>query len=133
MRPPRFKIPFNKQVVPAEEWEAIKDNAAAAQELLDDPRFAFFRDYLANTQKSVTEHFVTNKIRTVQEHLKISDVLTKTFTTTKAEQEQELSGQYKLVDAILADLALSASLPKEYLEAQKAGKIEIEGAKEESA
>jgi len=126
---PRLK-PFKKKIVSAEEWERVREEAEAARELLENPRFGFFRDYLQNVQASIVDLLVHNKIRPVQEHLRISDVLTKTFTTTRKEQEDELSGKYKLVEDILADLRRIAELPREYEEAQKAGKIEIEGDKE---
>jgi hypothetical protein len=129
---PRLKNPFKKRQISAEEWARVREEAEAARELLEDPRFGFFRDYLQNVQSSITDLFVHNKIRPVQEHLKISDVLTKTFTTTRKEQEDELSGKYKLVEDLLADLRRIVELPKEYEEAQKAGKIEIEGDKEDA-
>lgn len=129
---PRLKNPFKKRPISAEEWARVREEAEAARELLEDPRFGFFRDYLQNVRSSITDLLVHNKIRPVQEHLRISDVLTKTFTTTRKEQEDELSGKYKLVEDLLADLRRIAELPKEYEEAQKAGKIEIEGDKEDA-
>lgn len=119
-----------KPTVPADEWESVKANAEAADEILNSPRFQFFRDYLANVKASVTDCFVTNKIRPVQEHIRISDVLTKTLSTSKAEQENELSGRYKLVEEIITDLTRTAKLPEEYRQAQQEGKVEIESDEE---
>lgn len=130
MRFPRLRQPFKKQVVSSEEWETVREDAAAAKELLEDPRFAFFRDYLANVQSSIVDKFVNNKLRPVQEHVKISDVLSRVLSTSKEEQEQELSGKYQLVDSLLADLRYIAGLPEEYKKAEKEGKIEIEASKE---
>jgi hypothetical protein len=121
-----------KPTVPADEWERVKTDAEAADEILNSPRFQFFRDYLSNVKASVTDCFVTNKIRPVQEHIRISDVLTKTLSTSKAEQENELSGKYKLVEEIMADLARVASLPDEYRQAQQEGKVEIESDEEKN-
>ena len=45
--------PFRKPVIKVEEWETIKGQAEAAKELLQEPRFAFLRDYLKSTQDSV--------------------------------------------------------------------------------
>ena len=92
-------IPRRKQTIPADDWEAIKANAETARELLDSPRFIFFRDYLSHAKTSIVDLFVRNKIRPVQEHLRISDTLTKTFTTTRQEQEDELSGKYAMIGA----------------------------------
>jgi hypothetical protein len=126
------KLPrlFKKQVITPEQWEEVRSQSEAAKEILEDPRFTFLRDYLANMQSSVVDHFVNNKIRHVQEHVKLSDSLTRVLTTTKEEQEEELSGRYKLVDELLADLRHIANLADEYRKAQEEGKIVIEDNKE---
>ena len=48
-------------------------------------------------------------------------------TTTKAEQENELSGEYKFIDQMLSDLQAIARQEEEYRQAAEAGKITIEG------
>ncbi len=118
--------PFRKPVITPEEWERVQAEAQAAKELLEDPRFAFFRQYLENAQASILDHFVRNRIKTVQEHLKISNVLTKVFITTKREQEQELAGRYQFIEELLADLKRIAALPQEYRKAHEEGKLIIQ-------
>ncbi len=127
----RKRFPFPKKpTISAEEWEAIQEQAQAAKELLEEPRFAFLRDYLANAKASITDHFVNNRIKTVHERLKISNALTRVLTTTRAEQEQELSGRYKFIEELLADLKKTAGLVEEYQRAQERGEIIIEEGKE---
>ena len=121
----KFRAPFKKPTITPQEWEQIRQEAQAAQELLEDPRFAFFRQYLQNAQASIVDHFVRNRIKTVHEHLKVSDVLTKVLITTRREQEQELSGRYQFIEALLEDLRRIASLPEEYRKAQEEGKLII--------
>jgi len=76
----KSRLPFRKPIIKAEEWETIQEQSEAAKELLNAPRFSFFRDYLDQAKSSVVDLFVRNKIRPMQEHLRISGVLTKTFT-----------------------------------------------------
>lgn len=87
----------------------------------------FLFDYLHNAQTSIVGHFVHNRIKTVKEEIKVSDSLTKTLTTTRKEQEYELSGQYKFVEQLLADLKQIASQEEEYRKAQEKGRVIIEG------
>lgn len=126
------KVPrlLKRQVITPEQWEEVRSQSEAAKELLEDPRFSFLRDYLANVQSSIVDHFVQNKIRHVEEQLKLSDSLTRVLTTTKKEQEEELSGRYKLVDELLSDLRHIANLADEYQKAAEEGKIVIESSEE---
>jgi hypothetical protein len=127
----RRRFPFlKKPTISPEEWEQIRSESEAAKELLEDPRFAFFREYLDNAQASITDHFINNRIKTVHERVKVSDVLTKVLTTTRREQEQELSGRYQFIEELLADLEQTAGLFEEYQKAQVEGKIVLEEDKE---
>ena len=127
----RKRFPFQKKpTISAEEWETIQEQAQAAKELLEEPRFSFFRDYLANAKASIIDYFVNNRIKTVHERLKISNAFTRVLTTTRAEQEQELSGRYKFIEELLADLKKTAGLVEEYQRAQERGEIIIEEGKE---
>ena len=127
----RKRFPFQKKpTISAEEWETIQEQSQAAKELLEEPRFSFFRDYLANAKASIIDYFVNNRIKTVHERLKISNALTRILTTTRAEQEQELSGRYKFIEELLADLNKTAGLVEEYQRAQERGEIMIEEGKE---
>ncbi len=123
----RKRFPFlKKPTITPEEWEHIREESEAAKELLEAPRFAFLRDYLANAKASITDHFVNNRLKTVHERVKISDTLTKVLTTTREEQEHELSGRYKFIEELLADLEQTAQMFAEYQKAQEEGKIIIE-------
>jgi hypothetical protein len=127
----RKRFPFlKKPTISPEEWEQIRSESEAAKELLDDPRFAFLREYFDNAKASITDHFVNNRIKAVSERVKVSDVLTKVLTTTRREQEQELSGRYKFIEELLADLEQTAGLFEEYQKAQVEGKIVLEEDKE---
>jgi hypothetical protein len=127
----RKRFPFAKKpTISPEEWERIREESEAAQELLSDPRFLFLRQYLDSAKASITDHFVNNRIKAVSERIKVSDTLTRVLTTTRAEQEQELSGRYKFIEELLADLEQTARLHQEYQKAQAEGKIVIEEAEE---
>lgn len=117
---------FKKPTISTEDWERICEESAAAKELLEDPRFLFVRDYLNNTQSSIVDHFVRNRIKPVVERFKIGKI-SKSLTTTREEQEGELSGQYKFIDQFLADLRVIANQEEEYRKAAEARKVIIEG------
>ena len=87
-----------------EEQEAINNDAAAAEELLTDERFAFFREYLTSAMEYASTSIIENTIHDAEETITISDKLKKTFFTPKKVQVDELSGQYKLVKKLFEDL-----------------------------
>lgn len=123
----RRRFPFlKKPTISPEEWERIRSESEAAKELLETPRFAFLRAYLDNAKASITDHFINNRVKTVHERLRISDTLTRVLTTTRHEQEQELSGRYKFIEELLADLEQTADLFEKCQKAQEEGKITIE-------
>lgn len=115
-----------KPTISADDWERIREKSQAAKELLEEPRFSFVRDYLYTSQTSIIDHFVQNRIKPVVERFKIGRIA-KAFTTTREEQENELSGQYKFIDQFLADLRAIANQEEEYRQAVETGKITIEG------
>jgi hypothetical protein len=119
-------LPLKRPTISAQEWEKINTQAEAAKELLEEERFAFLRDYLNQAQASITDYFVNNRIKKVQEVVSVTDSLKKILTTTRAEQEQELSGRYKFISELRNDLQRTASLPEDYLKAHEEGKISIE-------
>jgi hypothetical protein len=131
-----MKLPvFRKPTVSALEWERIESDSNAAQELLSEPRFQFLRDYLRNTQTSITDIFVQNRLKGVTESVYTRDqngaiTLKKTLKTTRKEQEYELSGQYQFIAHLLADLETTAKLADDYREQAEAGRVVIESSKE---
>ena len=119
-----------KQTVSAEDVEKVKADAESATRLLEAPEFEFFRLYLTNAQKSITEVFVQNRIKKVTESITDQTGVTKTMETTKEEQLNELSGQYNFIETLLQDLRAYADLPKELEEAKKTGSIDVSEGKE---
>ncbi len=126
---------FRKPTVSASEWERIESDAQAAQELLSQPRFQFLRDYLANTQASITDIFVQNRLKGVTETIYTRDqngavTFKKTLKTTRREQEYELSGQYQFISRLLTDLETTAKLADDYRKQADEGRIVIESSVE---
>lgn len=130
----KFRKTFEKPTVSGEEWQSVLEDAEAAKALLESPHYQFFREYLANAKQSIIDHFVKNKIKKVEEHF-LSDAvnrITKVLHTSKEEQENELSGQYKLIEKFIADLEFIAyTRPEEYRKAEKAGRIKLDIHKDE--
>lgn len=122
----RLRQLIQKPKITVDEWDKIHSEAEAAQELLSGEQFQFFRDYLKRRQTSITEQFVKNKIKPVSKHNTISETVKAVLHISKEEQENEMSGQYKLIDEIFADLQLFAMQAQEAEEAEKAGRVELE-------
>lgn len=128
-RVPKAEIPK----VDNQEWEQFKDDAEAAKELLEDPRFKFFRDYLDTAKQSIVDYFVKNRIRPVDQTVPLEQGGQKTLHTTKEEQLDELSGQYKFIEQMLGDLRAVVNAPKEAETAAKKGMLELPTSEEEQS
>jgi hypothetical protein len=113
MRRRTRRSPFKKQTISQEEYDRISEQSSAAQELLDDERFSFWREYLRNKRDSIAQLILENSITEVKEVVTFSDKLKRIFTTPKKVQVDELVGQYKLVGELLDDLQQTASLKEE--------------------
>lgn len=120
-----------KQVVSAEDVAQIKDEAESAKRLLQGDEFQFFRDYLRNVQKSITDIVVQNRLKTVRESTTDDTGVSREFETTKEEQLNELSGQYKLIETLFQDLTQIADLPEELERAKKTGKVDVVDSKDD--
>lgn len=118
-----------KPIVKASDWEKIQLEATASEELLTSDRFSFLRDYLETSKQSIIDHFVKNRIKSVDETV-IAGNGSKTLHITRREQENELAGQYKFIEQLLADLHRFVAIPKEHEAAQERGEVEIEGVSE---
>lgn len=114
-----------KTLVTAEDVATIKEEAEAARKLLELPEFQFFRDYLKNTQKSIIDLFVCNRIKGVRETTTDDNGVTKEFETTKQEQLDELAGQYKFIETMFQDLRNFVDLPNELEKAKKTGNVDV--------
>lgn len=123
----KYKRILQKQrtLVSSTDVAQIKEEAESARKLLESPDFLFFRDYLRAIQKSITELFVQNRIKAVHESTTDEQGVTKQFDTTKEEQMNELSGQYKLIETIMQDLKNFADLPAELEKAKETGSIDV--------
>jgi dTDP-D-glucose 4,6-dehydratase len=123
----RYKNLLNKQKqrVTAEDAVTIKEDAESAKKLLENPEFQFFRTYLREVQKSITDIIVQNRIKTVRETVTDDVGVSREYETTREEQILELSGKYKLVDEIFDHLNKVLVLPKELDMAKEKGTVEI--------
>lgn len=92
------------------EYEAIENQSIAAKELLEDERFAFFREYLESALSYIEKSVLENTVMEVRETHTITDKIIKTFIQPKKVQVDELSGQYKFIKKLLADLEYYAQL-----------------------
>ncbi|MBC7236600.1 MAG: hypothetical protein H5T69_12240 [Chloroflexi bacterium] len=111
-----------KPTITSQEWEQIRQEAQAAQELLEDPALPSSAN-ICRTPKPPSWITFHNRIKTVHERLKVGDALTKVLIITRREQERELSGRYRFIEALLEDLRRIASLPEEYRKAQEGSKL----------
>jgi hypothetical protein len=102
-----------KTKITQEEYEKIVNQALAAQEILEDERFQFLRDYFQSTLDYVQSSILNNTIRAADEEVVISEKIKRIFHTPKKIQVDELVGQYKLVNKFFEDLAYYARLKKE--------------------
>lgn len=118
---PKRNIP----IVSSSEVEKIKDDAEAALELLNDTRFKFLIDYFNQAKKEIVEIFVQNRIKKVQEIVK-SDSLDKVFTTTRDEQYNELSGQYKFIEKTFEYITEVSKRPELLANSKEKGDIRLE-------
>lgn len=98
-----------KTFISEEELQEVEARSLAAQELLKDERFKFFRDMLDNQLKYAEETVLNNTIREFQEVVPISEKITRIFKTPKKQQVDELAGQYKLIKQQYADLEFYAT------------------------
>jgi len=117
-------------IISKKEFEEIQDQAAAATDLLESPRFQFFRDYLKSTSGYVEESILNNTVRDVKEIVTINDRLTKMFFTPKKIQVDELVGQYKLIKKLYADLQQFIVIKKDLDSEIAAGRVKVDDGKE---
>lgn len=95
-----------------EEYKLLEDNALAAKELLEDDRFAFFRDFLNENKKYVEDSILNNTIKDVREELTVSEKLKRTLFTPKQDQLKEMSGEYKFINHLFNQLNTVVGLKK---------------------
>jgi len=104
---------MSKKSVSQKEYQKVEEEASAAREILEEDRFGFLRDYLTNSKTSIETAILNNTIREVQEIVPITDKLTRIFKQPKQVQVDELSGKYKFITQLLADLEYFAQRKKD--------------------
>ena len=117
---------FSKPVISQRDYSDIVSIAEASKQILFDVKYKFLRDYLQTAKKSIIDLFVNNRIKKVKETTLINENSSKSFTTTREEQEHELSGQYKFIEKLLADLTYNTKLPDDLLKQFEEKKVIIE-------
>jgi hypothetical protein len=117
---------FIIQKISKQEADRVKDEADTAEEFLTAPRFKFLRDYLNSVKEYAQKTILENNIHEVREINTISDRLSKIFIVPKKEQIDELSGQYKLINKIFADLNRFMEMKRELNEALEKKKVKID-------
>lgn len=109
-----------------EEYDEIERRSNTARFLLEDPQFAFIRDYIKQSTDSIEETVISNRITDVTEEVTISERVKKLFFTPKKVQIDELSGQYKWITKFLADLEFWSEEITELDDQVAKGTVEIE-------
>lgn len=114
---PKKEIP----IIGVEDWERIVAESEGASELLNSPKFAFFREYLDNIKNSILRLIATNSVKEVVEYVHAPgggvgqpSQIASTIKTTKEEQLNELAGQFKMVEKIIKDLTAFSIQKEEY-------------------
>lgn len=124
----KLEKPFVKRV----EMEQMEADAEKAKAILTGDEFKFFRDWLNREKDDIVNDFINNRI------LKIVEVRPQELggeiqiTHTKEEQSAELSGQFKFIYEIFAQLQFFIDLPKQTIENAEHGLITIEGKDEKN-
>lgn len=109
------------------EYDEIQANGTAAEEILNDERFQFIRDYFTSAKEYAQSSIIENTIHEVREITTISERLTKMLVVPKKEQVDELSGQYKLVKKFFEDMQQYVNIKRELDEAVKDRKVKVDG------
>lgn len=121
------KILNRKTTITQDEYHEVEARSVAANELLNDERFQFFRDMLSNQEKYAEDTVLNNTIREYQEVVPISDKIQRIFKTPKKVQVDELAGQYKLIKQQRADLEFYANEFAMLTEAIENKQVVVEG------
>ena len=119
------RIIRKKVFVTQKEYNEAIETSKKAQELLNEPSFKFFRDYLQESLKSIEDKVLNNTVREVKEVVTISKVLKKIFTTPKKEQIQEMSGVYKWINKMIQDLSVFSDMAKDLGDRLESGQVVI--------
>lgn len=113
------------KVISTDEFQSISEQAAGANELLNDPRWQFFRDYLNSSLEYIKESILSNSIRDVEETTRLSDMVSRTLKLSKKVQVDELSGQYKLITKFFKDMQLLSDIKVDLDTEIKAGRVKV--------
>lgn len=108
----------------AEELDKIRREGDAANELLSDDRFQFFREYLRTEKEKIVTDFVNNKIKKtiIVEKGEQAD---SHIIYERGEQEREMSGKFKFIFQLIDKIQEIANLPKEAEKAVEKGRVVV--------
>lgn len=113
--------------ITAEQYQTVADQAGQAEELLNDPRWQFVRDYFQASadyaKKMVWEDTVTDS----EEHVTISETIKRVFKRSKKSQVSELVGQYKLVTKFFEDMQFYVQLKVDLDRQIELGTVRVDG------
>ena len=94
---------------------------------LEEPDFAFIRDYISSAFSYAQTSILENSIHDVTEELTVSEKIRKLFFTPKKEQVDELRGQYKFIKKFFEDMKYYADLQKQLDEGIEKGSVTVLG------
>jgi len=121
-----------KSKITAEEWDLIEKKSSAARLILENPRYAFIMEYIAQAKKEIENMILNNTVREVLEEYTVADNLKRIFKITKKVQIDELSGQYKFIDQFIDFLQKTANLKEKAEEMENKNQLVIERGNERS-
>lgn len=106
------------------EWEEITDRASFAKQFLKETNLVYLR--LKEDLESLQNTILENRVYGVQEENMITDVFKKVFVIPRQVQVDEITGQYKYIKSLLAELQLWIDTKKQLEKDEADGKITIE-------
>jgi conjugal transfer/entry exclusion protein len=101
---------FKKQQIAQEEYDELARQSRGAQDALENE---YLMPYLENTLAMIEEKILNNTIRDTTESVTVTQNIVRKFFQPKREQIDQLTGQYRFVQKLLADLRLMATKLKE--------------------
>lgn len=120
-----------KQTITYEEYRRVLEEAEWIADLLKMPGWKLLEKHMLEQASQIEELLTQNKLRTVEESVRIDGDHVKTFITSLESQIAENAGMYKMVKWILEDVHMILGRPAEMQQAQKERRIVVEKARTE--
>lgn len=114
--------------IPQAEWDDVHDRGDAAKAFLTSSQYTFIIDWFKNKKEYIVDSFVKNKIKAVDESFvsqTANTIFSRIFKTTKEEQQNEMSGQFNLIEEFFTLLEEYVSIMDEYDKELGRGRLEI--------